>query len=92
MVRLGDTEPTSAPDVLNSPTASGLVIRGGVVRVGSYIAATGLGFLATPFLARYLGVDDFGRYVTVGSLIATVGIVADAGLSVVGTREYVEGV
>ncbi len=83
---LGDTRPV---DVLNSPTASGLVIRGGALRVGSYLAATGLGFLATPLLARYLGVDDFGRYVTVGTLIATVGIVADAGLSVVGMREYV---
>lgn len=83
---LGDTRPV---DVLDSPTASGLVIRGGALRVGSYLAATGLGFLATPLLARYLGVDDFGRYVTVGTLIATVGIIADAGLALVGIREYV---
>jgi O-antigen/teichoic acid export membrane protein len=79
----------SDTDVLATPAASGLVIRGGMVRVGSYLAATGLGFLATPLVARYLGVDDFGRYVTVGTLIATTALVSDAGLAIVGTREYV---
>ena len=76
-------------DVLLSPAASGLVIRGGIVRLTGYVAATALGFLATPFLTRYLGVDDFGRYVAVGTVIAATALIADAGLAVVGTREYV---
>jgi O-antigen/teichoic acid export membrane protein len=77
------------PDVLSSPEAQGLVIRGGMLRVGGYLAAVALAFASIPLLTRYLGVDDFGRYVTVLSLIAIAGLVADAGLTVVGMREYV---
>lgn len=60
-----------------------------MLRVAGYLAAVALAFVSTPLLARYLGVDDFGRYVTVLSLIAIVALVSDAGLTVVGMREYV---
>ena len=39
------------------------------------------------FLLRYLGVDDFGRYITVLSLMAIVSGITDAGLTAVGARE-----
>lgn len=39
------------------------------------------------FLLRYLGVVDFGRYVTVTALIGIVGGVTDAGLTTIGSRE-----
>jgi O-antigen/teichoic acid export membrane protein len=57
--------------------------------VGGYLAASALWFLATPLLTRYLGVADFGRYVAVGTLITITAVISDAGLAVVGTREYV---
>jgi O-antigen/teichoic acid export membrane protein len=52
----------------------------------------GVGLLLTlvsaPLLTRHLGVVDFGRLVTVSSLITIVSILADAGLTMVGVREY----
>ena len=38
-------------------------------------------------LLRHLGVVDFGRYMTVASLVAIVGGLTDAGLSAVGSRD-----
>lgn len=76
-------------DVLTSAEAPGLAFRGGILRVGGYFAGIALALLSIPFLTRHLGVDDFGRYVTVLSLIAIAGLVSDAGLTVVGVREYV---
>lgn len=76
------------PDVLGSREAGGLAIRGGILRVGGYFAAIGLALLAIPLLTRHLGVDDFGRYITVLSVIAIAGLISEAGLTVVGVREY----
>jgi O-antigen/teichoic acid export membrane protein len=76
------------PDVLATPEAGGKAIRGGVIRIAGY----GLGLLmvlvSVPLLTRHLGVVEFGGYVAVLSLAAIVSIVSDAGLTVVGLREY----
>src|ERR1700747_3486542 len=80
--------PESAGEILSSRTAGGKVIRGGSLRTGGYIAGTALAAVASVFLLRYLGVVDFGRYVTVMSVIAIVTGVTDVGLMVVGQREY----
>jgi O-antigen/teichoic acid export membrane protein len=76
------------PDVLDSAEAGGQVIRGGALRSSGYVLGLALGLISVPLLTRHLGVADFGRYVTVGSLIAIVTLVADAGLTTVGVREY----
>jgi O-antigen/teichoic acid export membrane protein len=76
------------PDVLGSGEAGGRAIRGGLLRVGGYGAGIALSLVSIPLLARHLGVDDFGRYVTVLSVIAVAGLISDAGLTVVGVREY----
>jgi O-antigen/teichoic acid export membrane protein len=76
------------PDVLGSTDAGGLAIRGGMVRIGGYFGAIALALVAIPLLTRHLGVDDFGRYITVLSIIAIAGLISDAGLTVVGVREY----
>ena len=64
-----------------------MVIHGSTLRGLGY----GLGVLLTAigsvFLLRYLGVEDFGRYATVMSLIAIVSSVTDAGLTAVGARD-----
>jgi O-antigen/teichoic acid export membrane protein len=80
--------PDSAGRILESRTAGDKVIRGGSLRTAGYIAGTALAAVASVFLLRYLGVADFGRYVTVMSVLAIVTGVTDVGLMVVGQREY----
>ena len=69
-----------ADDVLRSPEAGALVIRGGAVRTLGYGVGVGLTAVASILLLRHLGVADFGRFMTVTSLIAIVGGVTEAGL------------
>ena len=44
--------------------------------------------VTAPFVIRYLGVEQFGSYVAVLALIGVVALVSDAGLTLVGLREY----
>ena len=74
-------------DVLYSSKAGPLVIRGGAIRGLGYGVGVALTAIASVFLLRYLGVVDFGQYVTVLSLIAIVSGVTDAGLTAVGARD-----
>ena len=69
---------TDADDILRSPEAGQRVIRGGTIRGLGYGLGVGLTAIASVFLLRYLGVDDFGRYVTVLSLMAIVSGITDA--------------
>jgi len=82
--------PAGAPDVsaLESRTAGGRVIRGGALLTAGYLAGTVLAAVASVFLLRYLGVEDFGRYIVVMSIVAIVSGVTDVGLTIVGQREY----
>src|SRR6266545_2316014 len=76
-----DFEPLREPDV-------GLrVIRGATLRGVGYALGMLLTAVASIFLLRHLGVADFGRYMTVVSLIAIVGGLTDAGLTAVGGRD-----
>ena len=79
--------PRADGDLLRSPETGGHVIRGGALRVGGYVAGTALVAAASVLLLRHLGVVEFGRYVTVMSLVAIVSGVSDAGLTAVGARE-----
>jgi O-antigen/teichoic acid export membrane protein len=64
-----------------------VVVRGASVRVVGYGVGLGLTAVGSVVLLRYLSVADFGRYMTVVSLIAIVSSVSEAGLSSVGARE-----
>jgi O-antigen/teichoic acid export membrane protein len=75
-------------DILSTPEAGPKAIRGGVIRSAGYAAGVVLALISAPLLTRHLGVTDFGRYVTVVSITTIVALVADAGLTVVGVREY----
>jgi O-antigen/teichoic acid export membrane protein len=77
-----------ARDVLDTPQAGPTAIRGSLLRFAGYGAGVLLSIVSVSFLIRHLGVSDFGRYVTVISLITIVQGVTDAGLSMVGVREY----
>jgi O-antigen/teichoic acid export membrane protein len=74
-------------DVLRSPKAGALVIRGGAVRAVGFGAGALLGAATSVFLLRGLGVEDFGRYATVTALLGIVSTLSDAGLTAVGVRE-----
>ena len=76
-----------ADDVLRSPDTGLRVVRGSALRGGGYVAGVLLVAAASALLLRYLGVVDFGRYVTVMALIGIVSGVTDAGLTAIGNRE-----
>ena len=73
--------------LVRSPEAGARAIQGGIIRGSGYAAGVGLTAAASVLLLRYLGVVEFGRYVTVMSLIAVVSGIADAGLTAVANRE-----
>jgi O-antigen/teichoic acid export membrane protein len=87
MERLADADPIY--DTVDATDAGLRSVRGGVYRVGGYIVGSALSAAAAVLLLRYLGVADFGRYVTVTSLVAIVVGLSDIGLMLVGQREYV---
>lgn len=75
-------------DVLDSSEAGGRIVRGGALRVGTYVLMMALSVLSAALLTRHLGVVSFGHYTTVISLVAVVSTVTDAGMSVIGIREF----
>lgn len=82
------TEPESPLEILDTPEAGSKVIRGGAMRAAGYAAGVLVGLISTPLMLRHLGVEDFGRYITVSSLIFIVGGLTELGLTNVGVREY----
>lgn len=76
-------------DVLDTPEAGARAIRGGALVSATYIAGMLLTAASVPFMIRGLGVDDFGLYVTASSAVMIIAGVTEAGLSGIGTREYV---
>jgi O-antigen/teichoic acid export membrane protein len=75
-------------DVLDTTAAGGLLIRGGALRFGSYVAVVGLSIAPVSLLTRHLGAARFSQYTTVISLVSIVTVVTDAGMSSLGTREF----
>jgi O-antigen/teichoic acid export membrane protein len=83
---VGDERP--ARDVLDTPAAGRLVIRGGALRIASFVVGVGISVATVALLIRQLGAGDYGRYVTVVSLVTLVGALAEAGMTNLGIREY----
>lgn len=77
----------SPEDLLRSPEAGGLVIRGSAWRLGGNLAGIATGVGTATLLLRHLGVAQSGRYVTVLSLAAIAVAVVDTGLNVSASRE-----
>ncbi|MGH2855116.1 MAG: oligosaccharide flippase family protein [Solirubrobacteraceae bacterium] len=76
------------PHVLDTPAAGGLIIRGGLLRLGGYVVAVGLSLIPIVLLTRHLGPALFSAYTTVISLVSVVSMVTDIGMSNLGTREF----
>jgi O-antigen/teichoic acid export membrane protein len=75
-------------DLLDTPAAGPAAIRGSVLRTGGYVLGVLLSLVSVPLLIRHLGFSDYGRYVTVISLVTIVQGVTDVGLGQIGVREY----
>ncbi|MCW2983839.1 MAG: oligosaccharide flippase family protein [Conexibacter sp.] len=75
-------------DVLDSEDAGNKVIRGGGVRVLSYVAGLLIGLVSAPLLVRHLSIADFGVYATVTSITFVVGGLVEGGLGNVAIRGY----
>jgi O-antigen/teichoic acid export membrane protein len=90
----GVEQPRSATDadadILDTPAAGPAAVRGGVLRVAGYVAGLVLSVGSAAALLRYLGPDDFGRYATVLALVTIVAGLTEAGMTVVGVREYAQ--
>lgn len=75
-------------DVLDTPQAGPMALRGGALRVGSYVLGMLLALVSAPLVIRHLGQDGFGHYVTALS-IATIAIgLTEAGVNTIALREY----
>lgn len=77
-----------APDVLDSPRAGRVMLRGSALRSAGYVAGIVLGLVSAPLLVRHLGVVDFGWWVTITALIFIVNGLTELGMTAVGVREY----
>jgi O-antigen/teichoic acid export membrane protein len=96
MTRIGDPHPhasdasVTGPDVdlLDSPHAGGAALRGGALRMGSYVGGVLLSLVSVPLLVRHLGIPAFGGYVAILSLITIVSVLTEAGLIAIAVREY----
>jgi O-antigen/teichoic acid export membrane protein len=80
--------PAPEGDLLDSTAAGGLVIRGSALRLLGYALIVALSVLSLALITRHLGVERFGEYTTVLSLVSIVLAITDVGMSVIGTREF----
>lgn len=80
--------PSIGDDLLDTHAAGPAAARGGALRAAGYAAGMLLAVVSAPLLIRHLGVEDFGRYVTVLSLVAIAAGITEAGVAVIALREY----
>src|SRR3954462_15977603 len=82
----GTTEPE--PDVLATPAAGPAALRGSVLRTATYLVAIPLSLASGPLLVRHLRIAEFGRYITVASLMNLVAGVTEGSVNAIALREY----
>jgi O-antigen/teichoic acid export membrane protein len=75
-------------DILDSGEAGGRAIRGGVLRTLGQLVSIVLSLVSVPFMIRHLGDADYGRYMTVTSIIFILGGATEAGLTQLGIKRY----
>jgi O-antigen/teichoic acid export membrane protein len=85
-----NTTPAAEPDAhpLDHADAGNAALRGGALRMGSYVAGVLLSLVSVPLLVRHLGIRAFGEYAAVLSLVTIVSGLTEAGLTAIAIREY----
>ena len=85
------TEPTDVhSDILDSPEAGAVVVRGGIVRVAGFVFGVLCSLGGVVLVTRYLGTDLYGRFQTVLNLLLVVQAVTDVGMATLGVREFAQ--
>lgn len=74
-------------ELLDTSAAGPAAMRGGALRICSYMAGAIISALSASLLLRHLGRVNTGLYVSALALVAIVGSVSDLGLTAVGIRE-----
>ena len=74
-------------DILATQEAGPAAIRGAALRFVGYGISVVLSVVSAAVLLRYLGVDEYGRYATIFSLMTIVSGVTEAGSANIGVRE-----
>jgi O-antigen/teichoic acid export membrane protein len=67
------------------------VIRGGSTRVAGALGGVLAGAVSAPLVVRHLGATDFGRYLTVTSVIFIITALTEGGLANVAVRRFSTG-
>jgi O-antigen/teichoic acid export membrane protein len=83
-----DRATTPRDDLLDTPAAGPVAARGGALRAAGYAFGTLLAVASAPLMIRHLGVADFGRYVTVLSVVTIVAGLSEAGVASIALREF----
>lgn len=65
-----------------------MIIRGGTLRAGGYLATIAVSVASAAVLTRYLGVSDYGRYSAVFSVVMIISGLSEAGMTNAAVREY----
>jgi O-antigen/teichoic acid export membrane protein len=84
----GPEQATVATTAVPRLDLSATAIRGGAIRVMGFASGILVSLGAATILIRHLGISDFGRFVTVASLIGLVGGATEAGIAAYGIREF----
>jgi len=82
---------TPAADVLDSRRAGGMFLRGSGLRMVAYAGAVLASVVSIPLVTRHLQKVQYGRYVTVTSLLLIVMALSEGGLANLGVREFSTG-
>lgn len=88
---LESTQEALEPDPLESREAGAKVIRGGGLRAAAHVIGVLVGVVSAPLVVRHLGVEDYGRFVLVTSIIFIVTGLTEGGLANVAIRQYATG-
>jgi O-antigen/teichoic acid export membrane protein len=75
-------------DLIDSPQAGPAAIRGSGLRVAGFLAGLLLTLGSAPLIFRHLGVVEFGRYLTVLSLVTLAAGLSEGGINAIALREY----
>lgn len=78
----------SAGDVLDTPHAGPLALRGSVLRVGGYGGGMLLALVSAPLLIRHLNQAGFGQYITALSIATIAAGLTEGGVNTIALREF----
>lgn len=82
------SQPEQPDDPLIAGDAGQKVIRGSSLRVAAHVTGLVAGVVSAPLVVRHLGLEDYGRYVLVSSIVFVATGLTEGGLANVAIRQY----